>query len=226
MANRGNVCNLGAGVMICLALVFGALGVSPQEASATMIEEISVDSIDTAFDASTGILTMSQFGTVDLVIERVGNTQDSDVITGLDFILVTTMVNDASSGEQAVASFAGGTITIMDSNTHTFLFTADIGNFVITETIFDPDPFPYAYTLLVGMGDFDVTGGTLAPDFAPAGIVIEIAWILGEELDSFDNSFNSESNVTLTPEIPEPATMSLLALGGLAVLARRRRRNA
>ncbi len=75
-------------------------------------------------------------------------------------------------------------------------------------------------TLLTGSGTFATTGGSLAGDFGNEGYVVDIAFILGS-IDSFGESFSAQSNVTLYP-IPEPATMSVLALGGLAILLRKR----
>ena len=88
------------------------------------------------------------------------------------------------------------------------------------------------WSLLVGSGGFVIpdgpAGGSLAPQFTKNGIIFDVSWKPKPNIDDFEGSFTAESDVTLTPgsgpDTPEPATMSLLALGGAAMLIRRKRR--
>ena len=179
--------------------------------NATMIDEISVDSIDTVFGLSpgAGVLTIEQNG-VDLVLEWSDNTQQT--LPSVEFSLQTFLQTDLSAGGQAIADFGGGTITI--TNNTGILLTADIGTFTVEETLNLP------FTLVIGSGNFTVTGGSLGGDFGPNGVIFDITWELDSNIDDFSQAFNAESNVTLTPE---PATMILLAAGGLFAVKRRRR---
>ncbi|MCP4376062.1 MAG: PEP-CTERM sorting domain-containing protein [bacterium] len=180
--------------------------------NASVIDEISVDSVNTVFALSPapGVLTSTQNG-VELVVERSDNTQQT--ISNVDFSLVTYLSSDNSSAGQAIADFTGGTITI--TNISGTLLTADIGSFSVEETINLP------FSLLAGAGDFTVTGGQLASEFGPNGIIIDIIWQLSTDISDFSSQgFSAESDITLTPE---PATMSLLAMGAIFAIKRRRR---
>jgi len=176
-----------------------------------MIDEISVDSVDTVFglSPSPGVLTIEQNG-VGLVLERSDNTQQT--LPSVTFSLQTFLQADLSVAGQAIASFTGGTITI--TNNAGTLLTADIGTFTVEETLNLP------FSLVIGSGDFIVTGGSLSGDFGPNGVIFDITWELDSNINDFSQAFTAESDVTLTPE---PATMILLAAGGLFAVKRRRR---
>ena len=182
-------------------------------AGATMIDEISVDSVDTiyGFSPSPATLTIAQNG-VDLVLERSDNTQQT--ITNVDFSLVTLLTADNSSGGQATADFAGGTITITDASGT--LLTAIIGDFSVEESLYLP------FSVIAGSGDFTVTGGHLAGEFGPNGVIFDITWKLDSNISNFKEGFTAESDVTLTT--PEPSTIILLGVGALFAIKRRRRR--
>jgi|GEM_PF-2242843 len=177
---------------------------------AAIIDEISVDSVDTLFEPSPtqGTLTIAQKG-VDLVLERSDNTQKT--LAGIDFSLVTVLSADNSSAGQAIADFTGGTITI--TNTVETLLTADISAFSVEETLNLP------FSLLIGSGDFTVTGGSMVGQFGPKGVIFDITWEMNSNISDFSQGFTAESDITLTPE---PATMILLGVGALLALKRRR----
>ena len=185
-------------------------------ANATMIDEISIDSIDTVYGGSpayggTGTLTIAQ-NQVALLMEMSDNTQDA--IVGVDFELVTHLQIDKSVAGEAIADFFGGTITV--TKAADILLTADIRTFNIEESL------NASVYQLAGSGDFTVTGGTLAAQFGPKGVLFDITWELPSNIDDFSGSFTAESDVTLTPE---PATMILLGAGAFLAIKRKRRQN-
>ena len=188
-------------------------------ASATMIiDDITVGSIHTVYGGSlseggTGALNITQDGVV-LILEMSDNSQQAR--TGVTFSLATFLRDDLSTpAGQAIADFSlDGTITITTASET--LLTADIGAFDIVEA-----PPGSVYTL-VGTGNFNVTGGSLAGQFGPNGAIIDITWALPSSIDNFSHGFTAESDVTLTPE---PVTMTILGAGALVALKRKRRRN-
>ena len=178
-------------------------------APATMIHEISVESVDTAyaFDAlnpSASMLSIAQSG-VTVVIERPGNVQDE--LPDADFSFVTFLAADLSAGGRAVGDFVGGSIRITDS-LGALLLSADVDRFTMEENVSLP------FCVLAGAGNFDVT--------EPQGAVLELTWQFDQGIDSFQEDFAAESDVTLAP-MPEPTTMSLLGIGGMSTLLRRRK---
>lgn len=201
------------------ALALAALFFLPVSlANASMIEEISADSVDTSFNFVASPITDSELkieqAGVTVVIEKPGNVQEE--VSGAFFSVVTYLVADHSTGGKAIGDFAGGAITIKDP-LDVLLLSADIDRFSMEESTLIP------FTVLAGSGTFHVTGGTWASSFGPEGILFDMTWKLDTGIDSFSEDFEAESNVTLTP-IPEPTTMALVALGGVLVALRRKRR--
>ena len=190
-------------------------------AQAATIDEISVDSVDTQFTpAPNPTLTMYQQG-VTVVIERAGNVQDS--ITGATFSFWTYLQTDKSAAGQALGDFTGGGIAIYDA-LNVPLLLANVGQFSLEESTGLP------ITVLAGSGNFAVTGGTWAQDFVPDGVILDLTWKVTDgtgapaNISDFSSAFLGESDLTLT--VPEPATLGLLAMGGLALIRRRRRASA
>lgn len=206
---RKNLVRVFSGLVVLLSL-------STAPAGAVPIEEISVDSVDTVFDYVSGPVTDSQLtieqSVLTVVVEKSGNVQEE--VSGAFFSLVTNLAADNSTGGRAMGSFAGGTITIKDA-IGTPLLLADIGSFSMEEDTYLP------FCILAGAGTFQVTGGTWQSSFLPEGIILDLTWKLDSDIDDFGADFSAESNVTLTP-IPEPTVLSLLAVGGLMIMRRRR----
>jgi hypothetical protein len=206
---------MGIRKLAAIAAVIGMLsGVS---SAATIVPQVDIDYISgtamaSTYDAGTGQLAVVDAPT-EIVVQYGDNTQTS--YSEASFSLTASLLSDASSGGKAVGLFDGGTIDIYEGG-GSLLFSADLESLSLEESSFG------VQTLLTGSGTFDTTAGSLSGDFGPEGYVVDIAFILGE-IDDFSQDFAAQSNVTLYP-IPEPATMSVLALGGLAALLRRRNR--
>ncbi len=177
------------------------------------IEAISGTVVQTNYiynaGSDSGVLTIEDTLNTDIVVQYVDNTQDT--YDDGTWSLETFLVNDYSSGGRAMADFADGTIKLKDGAGN-LLFQADLGELTLEEDTESP------MVLLTGSGTFSNASGQLVDLFTTSGQVIEIAYSL-PDLDDFAGNFTAQSNVTL---IPEPATMSVLALGGLAVLLRKR----
>ena len=185
-------------------------------ARADTIEEISVDSVDTTFDYVASPVTDSELKIeqdgVTVVVEKPGNVQEE--VSGAFFSLVTNLGTDSSGGGKAIGNFLGGTLLIEDA----FSVTLLAGD-VIQLTLEEATNLPHS-SVLAGSGTFDVTGGTWASSFGPEGIILDLTWTLGNDISGFAADFSGESDVTL---IPEPTVLSLLLIGGLALLGRRKK---
>jgi hypothetical protein len=118
----------------------------------------------------------------------------------------------------------GATLTNIDANTPIYMARIDGVDY---QSLMDSVSFS------VAVNDTDVFGPerfgptpTMPSQLGPAVLnTIEIE--LNATLSAYDSAaIFSQFVVIQDPDIPEPATMSLLAFGGMAVLARRRRRKA
>ncbi len=207
-----------------ITAVVASLLFSVAPAGAAVIQEISVDSIDTSYDASTGVILFEQAG---VMVVREWSDGTQDFITGARFKMTTTLAVDMSDptgpDKRAAGLFTGGSITLDDGGGTTYLY-ADISEFYVEEAIVLPG------CVLAGRAVFTIptgsAGGIWQPNIAwTQGETFALTWVSSVELDSFLSqdftSIRDESDLTI---IPEPATMALLALGAPAALARRRKR--
>jgi len=200
-------------IMTSLILLFV---VSPLHAVVQMIDSISADDLDTSFVATGGdfgLGVMSIVNLADIVVEWDDSTQSTYV--GGSFSLVTSLQNDYSLGNLAKGLFSGGSVVVKDGS-GADLLTGEIINMNIVE-VFD------GFGILTGAGQFVVTGGSLEPQFAPAGNVYQLTFEISPVgLVDFSHDLTGRSDVTLTP-IPEPATICLLGIGA-ALLARKKQK--
>ena len=200
-----------------LATVAAVIGLFAGMASAASIvpsiEAISGTVVQTDYIynavSGSGVLTIKDTLNTDIVVQYVNNTQDT--YDDGTWSLKTELAWDNSSDGRAMADFAGGTIELKDGAGN-LLFQADLVELTLEEST------ESSMVLLNGSGTFSNATGDLAELFTTSGQVIEIAYSL-PDLTDFQSDFSAQSNVTL---IPEPATMSVLALGGLALLLRKR----
>jgi hypothetical protein len=194
-----------------LIIFAAALVVAASMAQATPIKSISATTAGTAFSGITGILTMNGVGGI-----NVEDTGGNVVTYGSgSFSLNTTRSADNSSGGLASGAFTGGAFSYKDSASTTLL-AGNIGSFSLTETYNGSGMF-------VGEGYFTVSSGTLQTDFGPAGNMVDISFsVVPKAISNFSTSFNASSNMTILP-IPEPMTVGLLSMGGLAILRKKKR---
>jgi len=129
-----------------------------------------------------------------------------------EFSLTTFLGSDQSSLGLANALFGGGSISVLDADDNDLL-AANIVWLRLTEVVDGSG-------LLAGNGRFELTGGSL-PWPEDYGCLINLSFHLEpNDIEDFDSDFAGIAKyVTLEPaenpggDIPEPGTMTLLALG-------------
>lgn len=131
------------------------------------------------------------------------------------FEMTASLFKGNLSGDSAVGEFTDGTLAFRDSGGDDLL----LGN-LIELTLYEVGD---DIGMLAGDGLFEVSGGLLAHDFASThGEIFQIVFQIDpSDIDNFLSRFEGFTNITVTPT-PEPATMTFLALGGIALLKRRR----
>ena len=161
------------------------------------VEFLGVDGADTAFDANTGLLTISGNPLV-ITIDYDDGTPQSSVNPGT-FDLSTTLMSGMH--------FEGGT----------FEFT-DTSNVLLSGTVTEID-FETAFGFLVGSGSAEVLVENLDGDLLGGAEILTITFNIQPPVSDFEADFTGLSKVNFL--VPEPTSLILLALGGLAFRRRK-----
>jgi hypothetical protein len=191
-------------------------------ASASMqikpIESIFSPGLVTTYTAADGSLVMSDTENTDIVIQYTDNTQytfdDGSVTLTASLASDDSLTGTGLGNGMAVGTFTDVRIDLYD-NSGGLLFGADLSDIVLAETVWGVQP------ALNGNTAFQNGTGELLPLFSPSGIAYAKVFDM-PDIPDFGSDFTGQSNMTL--QVPEPATMSVLALGGLAVMLRKRSR--
>jgi hypothetical protein len=148
-----------------------------------------------------------------------------------------TVMTDLSSGGQAKARFASGAwdiSIIADGHSVAYLAGSLVGNYNETETDVASDALNGRAVVVVNTATFDddywtsVIGETIGWQGVgqQAGIIADISLPYGQNIQNYSQNYHSDDdNVVVTlyadpSQVPEPATMALLALGGLLLRKR------
>ena len=178
---------------------------------ATPIQSMSATNVGTSFVGGGGALDMNGVGGIN--VEYTSGPVNT-YVSG-QFILNTTLTSDNSSGGIANGDFAGGAFSYKDSSGDVLL-SGDIVSFNLVETYNNSGMF-------WGEGHFTVTGGNLQAYFLPQGDMVNISYsVKPNTISNFSSDFTASSNMTVLP-IPEPITIGLLSMGGLAILRKKKR---
>ncbi len=180
------------------------------------LRSINANYLDSGFVPTGGGYGLGQLTVADAA-DIVAETDDGQqTYPGGVVTMVTSLFHDGSD-EHGIArgEFRDGTIQFQDDQGRDLL-AGDLINLKLAE-VFDGGG------ILAGDGLFEVTVGYLAEAFGQQyGNIVQITFeIEPTDIDDFTVGFTGVSNITVTP-VPEPATLGLLALGGLALLRRRR----
>lgn len=159
------------------------------------IEGVGVDFVQTNYTADGGALVMNDSGLVVTIDYDDGSDQGS--IDPASFYLSTTFVSEMS--------FAGGTFVFTDESDSSVILS---GN-VLSVDFIDAGSF------LVGDGQAQVLVSNLAGYPVGPSDIVSITFNLDPAFTDFGQDYSGLSKVNFL--VPEPATMALLALGGLMI---------
>jgi hypothetical protein len=201
------------------------------------IDSLQADGVYAEYDHETSTLTWSGGASVSLYSSNNGSGDpvmvfDEDVTVSSVF----TMMTDLSSGGAAKAQFAAIDWSVSINEIQVIWGTHGAGQlFVEEEQYEDVGGFIFDSGILWGSGVVDVVGcafSDLVPDMCwdddNGDARLKSLVLVDPDFDSYSTqSYNTFiSTIWLFADetvIPEPATMALLALGGLAVLRGKRR---
>jgi len=176
--------------------------------SAVTIVSITANNALTQFTASTGHLSMSSTNGI------IQYDTSNSALSGT-FQLDLYRQTDLSSGGIAQAAFLpGGTFTFKDAGSNNLL-AGSVSAFNLIE-VFNGSG------MLAGQGSFTVTGGSLQTAFGSTGNIVNISFFAPTAISDFSSmNFSAVSNFTVT-SIPEPVTITIIGLGAMSVLKKRR----
>jgi hypothetical protein len=147
--------------------------------------------------------------------------------SNLEILLTTTLQSStpiSPGNPQAKAVFSGGTLEV---NEYDATGTVLIRNMlkVNLDKLYAETTTTQPKELLVATAEFDSPTGAWASQTAgPIGEIFILGWYLPLTITDFDTDVfvRSDTSMQIT-FVPEPATMGLLAIGGVALLKRRRK---
>ena len=162
------------------------------------------------------VISTTNNGTFEMVAEITSATYEADMIYTLDYV-IGTGASSALDGDWYVefGTMSGGVFTSADSES--------TGTITLTSSENFQDDVNDQAVLFGEDGTYNVGGRVLSFEFDPTAL-LEGETIAIRFGTTNSNLYAGFTDMQITSEvIPEPATMSLLALGGVAMLKRRKK---
>jgi hypothetical protein len=222
--------------IVVASLVFAMLLAAPALATSSSvnvadIHSMGFDVVDISYNPATSLLRFAAQQRV-MTVTYVNNTQVP--VTGIDLILETYLNRDdtAAMGHPA-AQFTGGSLIVTERDAITgasqILLKAAVREMFVEQSTY-PSPSPsYAPNrLLTMMGAYQLTDpsdpqyGVWNGLLPQEGNIFTLAWQMHDVITDFSTPFTAAEDMQLIV-VPEPATMTMVGLGALALLRRRRK---
>lgn len=132
---------------------------------------------------------------------------------------------DAYFIEGAGSPIFTGTFSGTDANGDGLLSFGELTSFTSTEVMDVGVTAPASLADLTAFGDYDLSTNEWLPNGASWDWAGNIGYFTWDGGDSSVNAYNTRM-VTWTSTVPEPASLAMMGLGALALVASRRRRAA
>ena len=181
-------------IVVALAVMFCSM------ATHAGVVSVGVQIVDTTYTAETGKLLVGGNGLVATVDYDDGSPQGS--INPVSFSLDSQFV----SGMQ----FSGGTFAFINEGDLSTIFS---GNILSLD-------FTAAGGMLLGNGLAEVVYSNLSGYPEGPSEIVSLTFALNPAYKGFDQDYAGMSKVNFL--VPEPATLALLSMGGLALMRRKR----
>jgi hypothetical protein len=179
------------------------------------IESINSNYLTSSFspiggDWGLGLLSIDD--SADIIVENTAGQQNT--FAGSNFSMFTSLYQDVSAGNIAIGLFTNGALSITDSQSNVLL-AGTISSMELHE-LYDNAG------IMAGSGVFVVDDGSWMSEFGASGDIVQITFSINpKNINDFSEDFAAISNITLTP-IPEPATLALMGIAGLALIRKRK----
>jgi hypothetical protein len=200
------------GRLVCVPMLLVALALTGSVAQAAPIVGSTTFSADYVLMDEDTIALSTTFTPHAVKRYEVVVSGSSYLVTPIIGPNALTMVDGTDDFEKMPYTFvAADTLNI--NNLNAWAFTSDQGNWQTTGSSID------ASKIAVGNIDFLLEG-----EFTPSGTLGGLAPSIAEMRISLNQTGGSVNWTATMAMIPEPATMSLLGLGALAIIRKRRRK--
>jgi hypothetical protein len=183
------------------------------------VKTVNAEDVSGTFTPVGGSFGLGQLTIADQANVVIGRDLGQLTYGGGSFSLTASLQADLSDGGTAEGLFGDGEISFRDAADRELL-----GGRLLELTLREVGD---EQGMLAGIGVFKVTGGKFQDAFGKVyGDLFQMIFQIDPAaFDDFSESFSGSTNITTAP-VPEPGTLGLLAIGGLAVLRRKRRTGA
>ncbi len=179
------------------------------------------DVVDISYDPS-GAQKLLQFSAQDRVMTVTYNNNTQVPVTGVDLVLETYLIqDDTPTVGHPAALFGGGFLTVSEAGQ--VLIRAAVKQLFVEQSTYLPNK------LLTIMGEYELISDVNHPQYGAwngllpnDGNIFVLGWEVHDVINDFNTAFTAEEDMQLVV-VPEPATMSMVGLGALALLRRKRK---